>query len=150
MAFPSANLNDLTLAWAVIRNAAADIKRKTDQLSTAAAVTTISGQQIITYLQELVGLRATMVAYISTPGLLAYVREQVNSGTVDVVAEWNTMNGTITGVVDWVRNNFPKDANGYLLDRQLDAAGVVQLRTFTPATLTGLVAQLNTLSATIA
>lgn len=152
MAFPSSigtKATDLIRAWDAMRSFAGEVKSSSQQLRDTSAATTIGANLIITYLRELVAARSVLVTIAATPGLEAYARSQISDPTLDLAASWTAMRNAIDSTITWIRTNFPKDGSGYLLYETLDANGVLQIRTLTPATTAGLRTTLDALIATI-
>ena len=88
----------------------------------------------------------------SLPGMAQYARDQENDQTYDVIAEFTAMRTAAVAPVDWVFNNFPKDAQApnYILKDILAADGSITVRQFTSAQTTGLQTALDDLIAAIA
>ena len=152
MPFPSniAATPLLEHALDTVTSRAGAIKQRTAALIADSAAGPVDGARIVNYLRDLVAAKERLAAVASTPGLPAYAQSQVNNQALDIAAEYTTMVAQITATIDWLRNNFPKDANGYLLYEQIGAQGNVTYRTFSTATLATFRAQLAALAATIA
>lgn len=101
---------------------------------------------VIQHLGQVAGLMTTWAA---TPGLAAYAQAQVNDPAYDVVAEFTTMKNAINSARDTLITMFPKDGNGFILYQTINADGSVAVRTFTAAQLSGAVAQMDSVIATI-
>lgn len=85
----------------------------------------------------------------TTPGLAQYAKDQLGDAALDIAAEVNATLAAMASAVTWITNNFPKDANGYILkDKILN--GALDVRAFTPAQMAGLKTQLNAILATFA
>jgi len=149
MAFPSSNRDDLASAWAGIRVAAGRIKTYAQSLKTASAAGSIQAGDVVSFVDQLASSNDTLARYTAVPGLVEYVRAQIDNAAVDIVAEYSTMLAQINATRNWVLTNFPKDADGYLLYHKFDAAGRISQRTFSPAETAGLRTQLDALLATI-
>jgi hypothetical protein len=78
------------------------------------------------------------------PGLDAAARSEYNDPTLNFSAELSAIVSACDSCLSWINTNFPKDANGYLLERKLVAGAIVH-RSFSSATLAGLSTQLQTL-----
>lgn len=84
-----------------------------------------------------------------TPGLAAYAKAQNDDPNYDVAAEFAAMVSALNALAAQIENDFPKDANGFLLAQTLGANGPVD-RTFTPAQTVNIRARLNAVVAAIA
>lgn len=152
MAFPSdigSKQDDLSRAWASIRSIAGNIKTQSTILRDTSAAGSIEASRIVSYSVNLANMREQLARFTAVPGLVAYVRTQVNDPTIDVVAEYNTMLIQLNATRTWIVNNFPKDANGYILYHQLDSNGKLVQRLLTPAQTAGLRSELTNLINTI-
>jgi thiaminase len=92
--------------------------------------------------------RDIMSSSVGTPGLQAYARFVYDDPAKDFVADVNTAIAACTTLGTWIVNNFPKDANGYLL-KDTFVNGEIVARTFTAAAMAGLVTQIDTLIAAL-
>lgn len=149
MAFPSSNTDDLKSAWEAVRNAAGNVKRDSTRVSTDSAAGNVPAALIVRYVEALASANDDFARYTAVPGLVAYVREQINDPAIDIVAEYQTMLAQINAVRGWIIANFPKDAGGFLLYHSFGADGRIVQRTLTPAQTAGLRTQLAALIATI-
>lgn len=152
MAFPSSGgsrKDDLATAWAEIRQAAAHVKNVSTRLRDDAQAGNIDAIRVVQYSEILANSNDRFARYTVVPGLVEYVRAQINDPAIDIVAEYNTMLTQINATKNWIAANFPKDASGYLLYHQLGADGRIVQRTLTPAQTAGLRTQLTALIATI-
>lgn len=149
MAFPSSNSDDLSSAWDAIRGAAAAVKAAATQLVTDSAAGNVEAGRVVNFAANLAGYNDRFARYTVLPGLVAYVREQINDPAIDIVAEYQTMLAQINATRTWIINNFPKDGSGFLLYHTFGADGRLVQRTLTPAQTAGLRTQLTALIATI-
>ena len=128
---------------------ALSVKVQCQTIRTAAAAGNINSSDIVSIFNFLKTQRAGLAAASSTPGLGAYAQAQKNSPSLDVVAEFTGMLAAIDGVTAWIITNYPKDANGFLLERTWGANSPID-RVFTPAQTAGFRTALDSLIATIA
>ena len=152
MAFPSAGgtkADDLETAWRVVRGTAYNIKQQATRLRDLSAASGLAGGEIVQFATTLADSKDDLARYTAVPGLVAYVRSQINDATIDIVAEYNTMLTQITATTAWIIANFPKDGGGNLLYQQLDANGRTTFTTFTPVATTGFRTVLTSLIGTI-
>ena len=149
MAFPSSSGSaDLDTAWSILRSQATRIKNEAANLRTQ-ALGTISAVLVVDLCQLLSSARTSILTASQTSGLEAYARTQINNPSLDLVAAYNAMSAQVTATIDWIRANFPKDDDDYLLVLTIDVDGVKVWRTFTPAETAGLRTVLDSLVATI-
>lgn len=149
MAFPSTNVVLLRDALDVVRQAAYAIKEGAQRLRALSLGSSTGASSILEFALLLAEQRALLDSHAATPGLGAYAQQQINDDEFDIVAAYSAMVAQIDATVTWIVSNFPKDANGYLLERQLASDGRTVERTFNSAALAGLRAQLDALIATI-
>lgn len=152
MAFPSSigsKSDDLQRAWDAIRSAATNVKAASVGLRNASLAGDVEGDRIVRYVALLADANDALARYTTVPGLVAYVREQINDPLIDIVAEYNTMLTQINATRTWIINNFPKDGSDYLLYHTFAATGRITPRMFSTAALAGLRTQLDLLIATI-
>lgn len=123
------------------------LKASAQQARTAAVTANVAGPRILDLWSLLKGERAELVRVAAIPGLAQFARDQKNNQTLDVVAEFNLVIGAIDGTTAWIQANFP-NTTGFLL-AQTFGASTLSDREFAPAQLTGYVAQLDALIATI-
>jgi len=97
---------------------------------------------ILATFNDLKRYRDEFLSYRDIPGIAQYAKDQENDQAYDVVTEFNSMITSVEDVMTSIYSSFPKDANGYLLEKQLLANGTYTYRVFTSAqlsTLRGLV-----------
>lgn len=152
MAFPSdagTHADDLSNAWQGIRGAAGTIKSRSQWLRDLASSSGVSADLIVRYLDEMVAMRVILDRMTAVPGLSAYVRQQIDNQTIDIVAEFQTMRTQLAATIQWIVDNFPKsNPGGYASAYTLTTNGT-QFRTLAQASLAGLVTQIDSLIATI-
>lgn len=151
MAFPS---NDGTVSlepvWAALMGQTSRAKRKAQSLH-AASLSPCTAALILNSVRDIVAARDAMQALVTTPGLEAYGREQINNPALDLVTEYNAMIAAINAVRDWVFANIPKEAGtGYLLIQTINSELATTDREFSGVSLGGLRTVLDVLIAAIA
>lgn len=152
MALPSNSGSKADLpaqAWDAIRNIAGQVKVNSANLRNDSAAGDVAADRVVRYVALLAEAISNLPRWTQVPGLLPYVREQLDAPTFDIVSEYNAMLAQIVACRDWIIANFPKDGAGYLLYHQFNAGGRVDVRQLTTAQLAGLRAQLDNLIATI-
>lgn len=95
-------------------------------------------------------LRLEMAQLATIPGIVAYAQAQENDATYAVSTEWNNLFSAIDSVLSNITNTFPKDVNGYLLERTILGDGTFSYRTFTAAQLATLRTLISNVAALIA
>jgi hypothetical protein len=117
------------------------------------AVQTLTGNVNSNQIFQLIDNTAAVISMLqedaSVPGIAAYAQQQFNDPAYNVGAEFTAMVNALQAVVAWVVNNFPKDANGFLLSHTINANGSRTPRVFTPAQTAGLTTALNNAIVTI-
>ena len=76
------------------------------------------------------------------------MQDQLDDTGLDIVAEYTARLAAIDDARDEITTNCPKDASGYLLERQFSSTGFTQ-RIFTPAQTVGLKTALQASSAAV-
>lgn len=92
--------------------------------------------------------RLRLATLAETPGIESRARAKKDNDTLDVVAAFNAMLGSMDAVVQWVVDNFPKDSEGFLLSQTMGQNGPID-RQFTPVETATLRTQLENLIGTI-
>ena len=151
MAFPSEGGSRAATArvWLDTRNAARMVKAQANTLNTASAAGPISAKDVLDFATTLADAIDRFNAAKVVPGIAAFAQNQLNDATVDIVTEFNNMVTGCVNVRDWIVNNFPKDASGYLLFISFTAAGRYAYRQFSSTQTAGMRTQLATLIAAI-
>lgn len=118
-----------------------------------AGVALLSGTVNVNQLFQLIdNLRAPLGIFnsvASIPGIGAYAQAQFDDPGYDVVAEFTAMVNALQACIDWIVNNFPADAQGFIQAYKLNADGSRTASTFSSAQTAGLASALNTLIAQI-
>jgi hypothetical protein len=150
MAFPSASgtqAETLESAWAGARATASKVKQIAQQIRAASVAGPVAAQQLLDFLAQLATQQERLAACAAVTGIGSYAQQQFPS--LNLSAEFSSMQTAITNVRTWMVNNFPKDGSGYLLARQFDGTGRTTDRTFSTAALADFRTQLDGLIATI-
>ena len=82
-------------------------------------------------------------------GMQQWARDQEDDQAYDVVAEFLTMRNSAISVRDWVINNFPTSAGGFIEKDTYEADGAITVRSFTNVDTAVLQTRLTTLAASI-
>lgn len=139
----------LSQAWEDAQNLARACKSATQQQRAAAVAGGVPASRLLHFERELRSVRDRLATIAALPGLAAYVTSQPDTPAGYVVStEYTALRAQLVATIDWMRANFPKDAGGYLLERQWAADGPSE-RTFTSAQLSGYVTQLDALLAAL-
>lgn len=149
--FPSATGTKASLdkAWTSATETAAMIKQRAQAVRDLSAAGNIGASMITDMLVLFADCKLALNKAAAVPGIASYAQTQVNDGTFNVSSAFATMVAQLDAVRDWAISNYPKDGNGYLLDRTLGADGRWIDRQFSTATLASFRAQLDALIATI-
>jgi len=67
------------------------------------------------------------------PGMVQWARDQEDDQSYDVVAEFLAMRTAAVAVSQWVKDNFPTGAGGYIEKEFYQANFTIESRNFTPA-----------------
>lgn len=145
MAYPTGMLS---LVLEDIDRRAIHIRQTAINVRAECAAGNVPSSRILNLFVFLKQERSAIVTASGTPGIVQFARDQKNSGTLDVVVEFNAMIAAIDGTTDWIDANFPKDGSGFLLAQTLTGSGPLD-RTFTPAQTAGLRTQLDAVVASI-
>jgi hypothetical protein len=82
--------------------------------------------------------------------IVSYVQQQVGNSTLDVSTDFDNSVTALSALVTAVIADYPKDANGHLLDRTFDANGNIIFITLTAAMLPQTMPAITAWLATIA
>jgi hypothetical protein len=101
---------------------------------------------VINAMQGIKSMRDVLASYAAIGGLNEAAKLEYNDPTLVMTTELNAIVAACDACLSWVNANFPKDGSGYLLDRKI-VGGVIEWRTFSVATLSGLSTQFGLLLA---
>jgi hypothetical protein len=148
MAFP-ASTSQAAQAWTQACNLALAVKNETNRILTLSQ-TVLPANQAINYTTFLAGAIASFNQYSAVGGIGAYAQGQVNNPSLNVTTEFSNMVAAIQNVINWVVNNFPKDASNNLLYEKFNVDGTQTFSSFAQAQLTAaFIPLLQALIATI-
>jgi hypothetical protein len=149
--FPSSSGTKASLqkAWDAAIGAAAMIKQRANQLRNQSVAGNVGASIILDTLILFADQKVTLQASATLPGIVSYAQTQVQDGAFDIAGSFTAMISAVDTARDWCIANFPKDANGYLLERTLDANGRWVDRQFTTADLATFRVTLNAIVAAI-
>lgn len=145
MAYPTGLLS---LVLEDIDRRAINVKGYCQRTRDQAAAGNIPSATILDVLVRLIQDRTALQSAASTPGIADFARDQKDNQALDVVAEFTAMVAAISGAIEWVTTNFPKDGGGFLLAQTFGATGPID-RQFTPAQTAGFRTQLDAVIGTI-
>lgn len=83
------------------------------------------------------------------PGIAQYARDQENDQAYDVVSEFQALIDALNAALTNIFTTFPKDGNGYLIEKKLLVDGTYEFNTFSPAQLATLVGLLGAVSSAV-
>ena len=153
MTFPSATgtiQDDLAVAWARARQAAASVKLRATSLRALSAAGPVGSSAILDFSTFLEDMKLQLIRSRDTAGIGPYAQAQINDNTINVATEFNAMMAQIDASIAWINTNFPKDGSGFLLAVQfVGSTGRTADRQFSTATLATFRTVLDSLIATI-
>lgn len=144
--FPGNGKVTLRTSWDGITEKASRVKQTASAMVAASSITR---RAVLDYANSLADSLATLDAYVTTPGLLAYARNELNDATVDLAAEFTAMRTQLVATQDWMVANFPKDASNNLAVYSFDVNKRFADINLTAGQLTAFKSQLNLLIGTI-
>lgn len=132
---------------AKIRAMARTVKGSAQSIHDHSAAGPLSARAIVEFSENLMQTNAEFDRLKALPGLAAYVKNQYDDQTYDIVSEFTAMQAAILSVAAWVETNIPNDGR-WLLIEEIVGGRVIQ-RTFTSAQTDPLRIELVVLIATI-
>lgn len=143
MAFPTQR-EMLSVGLARAQSQANSLKRIAQNNRDRMAAGNISGEGLLSLLDNLRGARDTFQAVRQLPGMAAYATAQLGEDvTADFVAMENATTSAGSAILPLIR------VGGNLITQQIDAAGVRSEIEFTPAQTASIRTELDTLIAAI-
>jgi hypothetical protein len=118
--------------FTMVINDRAFIRSRAEELSAFMAANTVSGALLIQFASDMAAFVAIINKAKNHPGMQQYVKDQLGDQARDFSSEMQSFITKIQDLISTVRTAYPKDANGWLLERQMDADGSVSVRQFTP------------------
>jgi hypothetical protein len=117
MAFPSSTGTQVSLqqAWQSSVAWAARVKSTAQSVRNKSAAGPVTSSDIWLLDTMLYDARTQFAIDSAVPGIAAYGQEQ--SGSATISQDFSAMTTQVDNVRTWVLNNFPKDGNGYTLER---------------------------------
>lgn len=153
MGFPSnigSRRNDLASAWSWIRQFAGNVRLRAQQLHDASNSGPIGANLVIEFVSVLETAKQELARAMAVPGIVGYVRDQIDNQLFDLVGEHASLEAQINATRGWIVANFPQEpTEGWLLYARFDTSQRIEIRTLTSAQTAPLRAQLLALIATI-
>jgi hypothetical protein len=120
-------------------------------LNTAAtmAASTVSANAVIQVMEVMKSFLEDLTLASNAGGIAQYAKDQSDNQSYDVVAEFSAMQAEAILVRNWVIQNFPISAGGYIDKDIIEADGSITVRQFTTVQSTGLQTVLTSFAATI-
>jgi hypothetical protein len=109
--------------------------------------TSVSATLVNQFLDQVRGLIGKINDWLAVAGIDAYATGQNYGGTL--TADMTMVKTSAQACIDWVYNNYPKDAQGYMQAQKLQADGTRIDQLFAPGATSGLQTALTNLIATI-
>lgn len=125
-----------------------DLKTRLGSLNTKMAAGDVGAAYVLGIYTRLAGVQASLNTAKATPGIAAYAQTQKDDGTLDVVAEFNSVLAAIAGAITWIETSFPTSTEDWLQSQKMESGSITE-RQFTPAQTSGLRAALAAIIATI-
>jgi hypothetical protein len=149
--FPSANQLNLSTAWAATQQLAQQVKNNVQSWLNMANAGNMSGAALITIPATIAGwitLFQTYGAILGTTVGVAFVQNQLNNPTFDIVGSGTQMTTVLNAIAADAKNAVPVDGGGFM-ELQSWNGSSVNNATFTAAALATFIADCNTLIADI-
>ena len=108
-----------------------------------------NADRVLQGINTLVSHRTQLNLVKDVPGLAAYAQAQENDGTYDIVAEFTALLAIVDTAIDNTIAAIPTGPGGYALLHTVAANGSITPRTFTPAQLAGVKADVDAIVAAI-
>lgn len=132
-----------------IVNQCASIKSQCNNYITRLQNNNVSADEIFNALQTAVNWGNNLANLRSVPNLDTTAQSMISGYSGSLSADTLAVGNAIQGVINWVINNVPKDANSFVLCYTWNVDGTRTVRTFIPALTAGLVTALQGVQATI-
>ncbi len=147
MPYPNVDtLPALTDTFGAAKSEITNARRSLPQIRDLMAAGNVSANLIVHNLvQNIKNTRAVLVAARDTPGMRAYVRDQLNDPAFNLTTQTNAIVAAIDNTLVWVAANIPTDASGWMLLWKMEADGGITTRSFTPTQTAGLRTELDAL-----
>jgi len=124
------------------------VKRLAENRS-ASFATGATGNEILAVADNLGTFRANLNSIRSVPGIAAYAIAQEDDITYDVAAEFGALITAIDAAITEIVITVPTDANDWLLLQKINPDGSLTHRSFTGTQLSGLIATLDVIAASV-
>lgn len=140
--------NDCFEAWSSVKQMIRACKQQAVSVKAASEAGPISSESVLRLSTICADTDAQIVIGAAVPGIVAYVRDQLDNPTLDVAAEFSAVRTALTDLIGWVVANFPAQA-GYLQAIQIQASGRYTWRTLTTVQTAGLRTEIDALVAAL-
>jgi len=118
--------------------------------STGLAAGNVSANQVQSIMTQMKSSIELWDAASGLSGMAQWAKDQEDDQLYDVVAEFTTMRAAAVTVRDWVINNFPTSAGGFIEKDTYELDGAITVRVFTPVETAALQSHLDALAVAIA
>lgn len=109
----------------------------------------VLGNDLLRIMDEVYSVNETTLSLQDTPGLDAFYKEAYDDPTYDSLTELETQRVAMVDIGTTIRNSFPVDSNGYLLQYKFINTIERTDRQFTTAAMTPLRAKITIFQATV-
>lgn len=149
MAFP-ATQQILLEGFQQARSIASRVKTRVTRVRDLSAAGPINRFEVIKLVSLLSDSNTTLSSIASISGIGQFAQDQLDDNSIDIAAEFSTMNSAIIALRDWIVNNYPTDSGSgaWLVESYNNSGNSVPL-TFTTAELVTFRTHCDTLIATI-
>ena len=137
----------LSKVWEQARDEVLRVRGRGQSLQAASLAGSTPRTDYIAYMAQLNVAASKLNAARSTPGIVAYVRNQLDNQALDVDGILSTAGTACATLRDWIFTNFPQNGGGGWLVFSYDSAGVQTTLLFTTGQLAGFRTNVDTLLA---
>jgi len=150
MAFPATggSVEQLSSALNEARALARKVKLESQSLRDQSAAGDVGARGIVLYMDDLQRANDRFEVLRQVPGIVQYARDQYDNQSIDIGAEFLSMQGAIVNTIGWINTNIPKDVSDWLLVESI-VANRLTSRMLTSAQTAALRTELDALIATI-
>jgi tartrate dehydratase beta subunit/fumarate hydratase class I family protein len=149
MTFPTASTTSLAIALNDALVYAGQLKAEAQTVRALCVAGPVDAIRMTTFESFLADKADAFTSLAAVSGLGAYAQTQLGNGTLNIAAEFTSMQAALNSVRNWIGTNYPKAASGEILERKFDAQGRTITNTFSTAQTAGLVTVLDALIAAI-
>jgi hypothetical protein len=143
------NIAALSAAVSATIAQASQVRQFSDNLISQLQASPVSATAVFDLLRQAASAANNLTSLAQTPGLDLMAKILLPTYGGSLQADTLATVAAIQAVSNWILNNIPKDAQGFVEVYQWNVDGTQTPRQFPPSQTSGLVAMLQALSATI-